>query len=200
MDVSTSKTDRSGHARTPAGTLVLVVGPSGAGKDTLIGEARRLLEDEPRIVFARRAITRPPGDPTEQHLAITPAEFAAQEARGEFLLSWPAHGLSYGIPVAYERMLDQGHIVVANVSRTVIREAERRIANVVVLHITAPIAILAARIAARGRERVDEIAERLHRQPPLAVSRAEVCEIVNDASIEIGARRIADLLKGLITR
>jgi len=39
--------------------LVLVVGPSGAGKDSLLKAAREEFRGDPRIGFARRVITRP---------------------------------------------------------------------------------------------------------------------------------------------
>ena len=80
------------------GTLFLVVGPSGAGKDSLIDGARAELAGRRDIVFASRVITRPPKSGDEDNLFATPEEFAAMQATGAFMLHWEAHGLFYGIP------------------------------------------------------------------------------------------------------
>ena len=113
---------------TRRGTLVLVVGPSGVGKDSIIAGAAARLRDDPRVVFARRLITRPADAGGEDHIAVSPAEFAAQREAGGLLLHWNAHGLDYGLPQTLETMRDEGKVVVANVSRTIVADARARLA------------------------------------------------------------------------
>ena len=86
-------------SQTPArGTMIVVVGPSGAGKDTLIDYARDRLSHNSDISFVRRVITRPATAGGEDHLAVTEAEFELMRQQQAFAVSWGAHGLFYGIP------------------------------------------------------------------------------------------------------
>ncbi|WP_244406941.1 phosphonate metabolism protein/1,5-bisphosphokinase (PRPP-forming) PhnN [Roseomonas fluvialis] len=168
--------------------LLAVVGPSGAGKDTLMGAARARLAGDARFVFVRRAITRPAGAGGEDHRALSAPEFAAERAAGGFALWWEAHGLSYGIPRSIEDQMAAGRVVVANLSRGVLAEAAARY-PLRVLVITAPIAVLAARLAARGREDAADIAARLARESALPPG-LDVVTVMNDATPEEGAARV----------
>ena len=167
--------------------LVLVVGPSGAGKDTLLSLARQALRDDPRFRFVRRVITRPAEAGGEQHEAVTQAAFAARD----FALQWQAHGLSYGIPTDIADDLARGVTVVANVSRTVIAAAAARY-PVCVVEITAPPQVLAARLAARGRDGEDHAARLARRvQMPAGVP---VETVMNDGAPAQAADRLISLL------
>ncbi|MEA2777827.1 MAG: thymidine phosphorylase, partial [Acetobacteraceae bacterium] len=75
--------------------LILVVGPSGAGKDTVLALARAALLADPRFRFVRRVITRPADAGGEDHEAVSDFEFGQRS----FALRWQAHGLHYGIPM-----------------------------------------------------------------------------------------------------
>ena len=167
--------------------LVLVVGPSGAGKDTLLDGARAAFAGDPGIVFVRRAITRPEDAGGEAHAPLSEADFAARERAGGFALSWRAHGLAYGIPASIAADLAAGRVVIANVSRTVIEEAAAKF-PVHVIEITAPPEILAARLAARGREDQAMQAARLSRAVMLPEGVAATI-VLNDATPAIGIER-----------
>lgn len=172
-----------------AGVLVLVVGPSGAGKDTLIAGARAALGSDRRVVFARRVITRPAEAGGEDHQAATMAEFTRRKAAGGFMLAWDAHGLSYGIPAELAADLAMGRTVIANVSRDVIEDAARRFERVRVIAVTAPPAALASRLAARGRESADAIEKRLKRAAA-SIPAGVPCEtVLNDGTESEGVAR-----------
>jgi len=172
------------------GTLFLVVGPSGAGKDSLIAGARKQLSTG--FLFPRRAITRPEGSAGEDHIAVDRAAFERRERDGAFALSWRAHGHCYGIPVEIETALAAGTNVVVNVSREVVDAARTRLAPVRVIEVTAPPDVLRARLRARGRESQGEIAERL--QQPKQV-RADAV-VVNDGALETAVGAFVAALRG----
>lgn len=147
------------------GAFVAVVGGSGAGKDTLLAALRRRHGEAGRIRFARRVVTRASGG-NEDHDSLSPQGFDAAEAAGAFLLSWRAHGLSYGIPAIVADDVGAGHIVLANLSRSAVEAARRCLPRVFVAVIDAPPDVRAARLAGRGREAGAEIHARIAREPP----------------------------------
>jgi ribose 1,5-bisphosphokinase len=171
-----------------AAMLVLVVGPSGAGKDTLLEAARRALAGNPRVRFVRRVITRPAEAGGEDHEAVTEDAFATRS----FALQWRAHGLCYGIPEDVVDDLSRGLTVVANVSRGVVEQAARRF-PVRVIEITAPPEVLAARLIARGRESAADVATRLARTVALPEG-VRVTTLVNDRTVEEGVARLLEVI------
>ncbi|WP_454914702.1 phosphonate metabolism protein/1,5-bisphosphokinase (PRPP-forming) PhnN [Xanthobacter sediminis] len=173
------------------GALILVVGPSGAGKDTLIDIARARFAGDGRVVFARRLVTRPPGA-GEAHGTLSEAEFEAGRAAGHFPLWWRAHGLAYALGPEVAEQVRSGGAVVANGSRATLEEARRRFARLQVVLVTAPPEVRAARLAARGREDAADIGARLMRQPELALAPDLVIDNVGTPQ-EAGAR-LADFI------
>jgi phosphonate metabolism protein PhnN/1,5-bisphosphokinase (PRPP-forming) len=174
--------------------LILVVGPSGAGKDALIDGARQKLAATGRFHFARRMVTRPATPGGEDHDSLAPEQFQQLEAAGGFLLSWRAHGLSYAIPRSAARCRSDGVAVVANVSRGVVANARRDLAPVRVVLVTAPISLLAARLGERGRDSAEEIQSRLDRAAAPLASGNPDHTLINDRGLDEAIAALIDAL------
>ncbi len=175
------------------GRFVLVVGPSGAGKDTLIGLARARCGSDPQVVFPRRIVTRT-ASAAEDHDSITEPEFERLRAGAGFALDWRAHGLSYGLPASLNDDIRAGRTVVCNVSRAVVEDARARYAHPVVVMITAPPEILAQRLAQRGRESGAAIAGRISRAVAAGLEIRPDVVIENDGAPEAGAKKLIEAI------
>lgn len=146
-----------------AGCLVCIVGPSGAGKDSLIAYARRSLSSDGQFHFARRVVTRQ-STADEDHETLSDEAFIKADLNGEFFLSWRAHFLAYALRAEVARLVDSGHCVIANISRTVLESEALRRLPCLIVEITADEGLLAARLTARGRESGTDIQMRLARK------------------------------------
>lgn len=173
------------------GRLVLVVGPSGAGKDTLLGLARAACAEEGDIIFPRRTVTRD-SSAAEDNLSLGLDEFRRARDRGDFAVHWEAHGHCYALPIAIDDDIRAGRTVVVNVSRTVVGALRRAYANVLVVSITAPPEVLAERLAARARKSDGNIEHRLRRTVDDAA--ADVT-ILNAGSAEYHSRQLLRAIK-----
>ncbi|MCD2178024.1 phosphonate metabolism protein/1,5-bisphosphokinase (PRPP-forming) PhnN [Rhizobium sp. C1] len=168
-----------------AGTIFVVVGPSGAGKDSVMDLARRQLAgDKTMYRFVKRYITRPKEAGGEDHQPVDHAGFSELAATGKLALHWQAHGLFYGIPVETLDDLDAGRILIVNGSRAALptfREVYGDALKVVL--VTAPKDVLAERLAARGRESAESILQRLERSGELGDDTTADLVIVNDKDL-----------------
>lgn len=167
------------------GRLVAVVGPSGAGKDTLLAA---LLARRADLILARRVITRPFDPGAETHEPVSRDTFAARLAEGAFLFHWQAHGLSYGIPRTVLTKVAAVRTVLFNGSRAALPQARKAFPALEVVMITAPVPILEARLVARDRESASDIAARLDRAALTVPEGARV--VLNDASLAEGIARL----------
>lgn len=179
------------------GRLFIVVGPSGAGKDTLLAGATAA---DPRLHWARRVITRPETAGGEPFEGVSEAEFAARLAAGVFALHWQAHGLWYGIAATELAPLAAGRDVLVNGSRAALGLAQARFPGSVVLRISAPPDVLAARLAARGRETAADIEARLQRASYALPEGMAAIDIANDATPEEGIARLLAAIRSIGAR
>lgn len=178
-----------------AGHLVLVVGPSGAGKDSILNAARERFRGDPRVVFPRRFVTRLANAAAEDHVSLTEMEFATAVADDAFALWWRAHGNFYGIGRSIDGDLAVGAVVAVNCSREVVGEAVERLGKVTVVEITAPDDVLVSRIVARGRETPGEALQRVSRQVADYPPGITLVRIINDGPLKRAVDQFCAVLK-----
>ncbi len=176
------------------GTLVCIVGPSGVGKDTIISEARRKLAGEPDFLFVRRMVTRP-SNAYEDHDSLSEGDFRAGVRDNTFALHWRAHGLGYAVPLAARNAVERGATAICNLSRSALADARRTFPRTITVLVTASTDLLAQRLARRGRETRDAIAQRLEREQRLPEALDPDYTIANDGSREAGGEDLVRLLR-----
>lgn len=140
--------------------VIAVVGPSGVGKDSVMAA---LAARDPGLRLIRRVITRSEEAGGEPFTGVSQQTFDAMRAVGGFTLSWQAHGLSYGIPMPTDTERAGARVLLVNLSRGVLLRAQEVFRPFAVLSLTARPEVLAARLAARGREDAADQAQRLNR-------------------------------------
>lgn len=176
------------------GRLIYLMGPSGAGKDSLLqAAARPLAEHGSHIV--RRVITRSAEAVGEDAEAVTAEAFAALEAAGAFAMSWRANGLCYGIPQQIDDWLAQGRAVLVNGSRGYLAEARRRYPGLLAVLLKVEPEVLRRRLLARGRETPEEIDARLARNAAFADGlEGPLVELDNSGALDDCVQRLLALL------
>lgn len=182
------------------GVFVAVVGPSGAGKDTIIDYARTALSDQSGFHFVRRVVTRPSSVDAEDHDTLNEDEFSKALQAGAFSHQWEAHGLCYGLPRSVHVEIQHGAVAIANVSRGIIPALRAAYANFAVVHITASHEVLAKRLAARGRESAEEIQHRLIRAGANPCDPSDAIMIDNSGEVARAGEEFVKVLRKMAAR
>lgn len=141
--------------------IILIVGASGTGKDSLLRSARSYYRNDSRFYFTKRYITRA-ADTNEDNYHLDRAGFQILKNHGYFITDWSANGHLYGIPwSAFEKA--NGGTLFCSVSRTAIASFEKQFDQVTTIQITAKPDMLLDRLTKRGRESDSAIKARIAR-------------------------------------
>lgn len=178
--------------------LVIVIGPSGSGKDTLIAGARAILADDPAFYFTAREITRPSAAGGEKHISISEETFQRRRSTGAYAICWHAHDTWYGILRTIEDRLAEGKVVVFNGSRAAIDEARKRFPGVNVIFIDAPEEVLLARLTSRGRETDLQVRERIARNAQLKTVPDGAIVLSNTGSLQQTQDEFVGILENIL--
>ena len=189
-----------------------IVGPSGAGKDTIMNAVHEVLKNNPEFLFVRRIITRKAGinsfndhDETSQNIGnednigVSLEKFFELSQKASFSVQWFAHGIHYGLPIGIVDEVHKGKIVIANVSRAELEHAKELFGKVYVIEINAPIGILKERLLGRKREKITDIEERLKRAniPIQLPEGSKYCYIDNSGNVKSAVDKMLSILQSL---
>ena len=153
--------------------VVVISGPSGAGKDTVIAEALAL---DPSLAKVATAKTRAPrlGEiEGVHHVFLSDEEFDRWLAEDAFLEHVEIYGHRSGVPkAAVEHLLSEGRTPILRTDVAGARTLKANLHDPLLVFVTAPdITSLEARMRTRAAETESEIAARL------AEAEAEMAEV-----------------------
>lgn len=178
--------------------LIYIMGPGGAGKDTLLNELRCHGQVEPPIVIAHRYVTRDAEAGGEHPIHLPLPAFRERERLGCFALSWSRAGIHYGIGREIDVWLAEGINVVVNGSRAALSQASARYGerlHPVLLQL--PPATQRARLLARGREDTEAVNARIARDQALHIpSHPRLTTLDATLPPDTMAARLVDQLTG----
>lgn len=178
------------------GKLIAVVGPSGVGKDSIIAG---VLAAMPEIKSVKRIITRKPDLGGEDYRSASEMEFAQAVANGDYCLHWRAHNLSYGISKDVLTSVNNGQNHIANLSRSVLADANAVFLETLFIHVTATAETLAQRLAQRGREGKNAITARLARSNYPMPQGVDVHQVSNDGNLQEAIDEVVMLIGNTTT-
>lgn len=181
-----------------SGRLIYAMGPSGAGKDSLLAWLKAQGASLVPVHLARRTITRPPSVGGEHHEAVDARAFARLRERKAFALDWDANGLHYGVRHAELAPLRTRSWVMVNGSRAYLPQALRSFPGLTVLYITASTENLRRRLLARGREGPDMVEARVRRASAFRLpTQIPAIEVRNDGSLDEAGAQLLQALQRL---
>ena len=178
----------------PGGFLLVISGPSGVGKGTLV---ERLVAARPDCVFSISATTRPRRSGEQdgvQYQFLDRAEFERRREAGEFLEWAEVHGELYGTPARFaDEQARAGRIVVLDVDVQGGASVRKLRPDAVSVFVYPPsLEVLRKRLEARNTDRPDVLARRLANAPgELAQYREYDYLVINDVLEEAAGRLIA---------
>lgn len=164
--------------------IILIVGPSGVGKDTLI----KNIKDNIDANFVKRYITRVPSK-DELNYFIDKRAFELLKENNFFISTWEAHENRYGIS---KSQIKEG-LNIISISRGAIKDFENFYSDITTIEVTLPKNILYERLKNRGREDEKAIQKRLNRSYDEIQSKCLI-QFMNNEPIDKSSKKFLELL------
>ena len=180
--------------------LVIISGPSGVGKDTIIDalKSRPRSPDYHYVVTCTTRARRPDEIDGVSYQFMTPEAFLALRDRGGLLEANEVHGNWYGTPRAQVQWaLAEGHDVILKIDVQGAQHVKEHVPNALLIFVVPPsLEALFGRLRARATETADELGLR-QRNAAIELARQEDYDYVvtnETGQVERTAERIDEII------
>ena len=182
-------------------TVLVVTGPSGAGKGTLI---RELVHRVPGIEVTVSATTRErrAGEEDGGHYwFLSDAEFLARVADGDFLEHVEyVSGHRYGtLRSELDRIASNGHVPLLELETEGALEVKREVPGAVTIFISARVEELERRLRERDTESSGEIHERIELARKQLAQAGEFDHVIENDDLEEAVTKLTALVRSLLS-
>jgi guanylate kinase len=182
--------------------VIVITGPSGAGKGTLI---RALLERVPELELAVSATTRliRKGEVEgRDYYYLSDVEFARRVDRGEFLEHVTyVSGQRYGtLRSELDRIGGEGRVCVLELETEGALNVSEEIPYAVTIFVTAPLGELERRLRERATESAGEIGERLDLAESQLRQESLFDYVVENDDIDRAVEELCTIVRGVLAR
>jgi guanylate kinase len=180
--------------------VVVVTGPSGAGKGTLIGELIRRLPEVEVTVSATTRERRPGEEDGREYWFLTPDEFLRRVEAGEFLEHVEyVSGHRYGtLRSELERIRAAGHVPLLELETEGALRAKAQVPNAVTIFVSARVEELERRLRERATESAGEIGERIELARRQLRQADEFDYQVENDDLDRAVDELTELVRGLL--
>src|SRR6266702_4569907 len=181
-------------------TVLVVTGPSGAGKGTLIHE---LVERVPGIEVTVSATTRAQRrweEDGRDYWFLTDADFLERVARGEFLehVEYVSRHRYGTLRSELDRIAANGHVPLLELETEGALRVKQAVPGAVTIFISARVEELERRLSERATESAGEIGERIELARKQLEQAGEFDHVIENDDLERAVGELTNLVRGLL--